>query len=71
MGAFCSPQAFVNKEEKVIVFGSKVIPFHKKMKGENVVVFSENLYVDGYAWKDKKWKRTFFAFLHQTLNRKK
>jgi hypothetical protein len=67
MGAFCGGTVIVNSKERVVVLGSQVVRFHKKMKGNNITTINGKCYIDGFELVNGKWKRTFWSLWHLFL----
>jgi hypothetical protein len=49
-----------------IRYNGKILPNppHFKSNNHNVTTVDNRLYINGYEWKNGKWKRTFAALWH-------
>lgn len=56
------------KDNKVIINGDTLppLPTGKRLKsiGSNIAVINNRIYVDGYEYKNGKWKRTLRALYY-------
>ena len=60
-GKTCS---IVNSREKWIEINGVRYPFPKRVKGHSVSQIDNHIFVDGYEFKDGKFKRTLRALYH-------
>jgi hypothetical protein len=67
MGWDASKTIFVNSVTRVVVTGSEVVQFHKRMTGRSVTTINGTCYIDGFELVNGKWKRTFWAIWHLFL----
>jgi len=65
MGAFMSNNVFINSKDRVVVSGSYVVSFHKKMTGKSITTINGKCYIDGFELVNGKWRRTLAAFWHK------
>lgn len=50
---------------RTVIINNEQISFDPKMKGKSISIINGVPYVDGYEYKDKKWKRTLKALYHK------
>lgn len=65
MGAFMDGGVIVNQDKRVVIIGDKVIPFHEKMTGMSITTINKRCYIDGYEYKNGKWKKTLMGLWHK------
>lgn len=51
----------INSRSRTVTMGEKVIPFHPKMKGNNITTINQKTYIDGYELVGELWKKTWKA----------
>lgn len=51
--------------ERTVYIKGKTIKFHPNMKGNNVTTINGKVYIDGFEYKNRAWKRTLKAFLYK------
>lgn len=51
--------------ERIVYMNGKEIPFHPNMKGNNITTIDGKAYIDGFEYKNGKWKRTLKALFHK------
>lgn len=55
--------------KEVWIDGVKLPSVPSKRNGYNQTVINQNVYIDGFEYKDGKWKRTLKAFWYAIINR--
>ena len=56
-----SNNTYVNDKE-IIIKGKRVPSFPRK--GKNITVINNKVFIDGYEFKNGKWRRTLKALFH-------
>ena len=51
-------------DDKVIINGVKLPPLPSRHKFRNVTTINNKVYIDGYEFKNGKWKKTLRAWWH-------
>lgn len=51
--------------ERFAYIDGKKVPFHPNMRGNNVTTVDNKVYIDGFEYKNGKWKRTLKGFFHK------
>ncbi|WP_368900716.1 hypothetical protein [Oceanobacillus oncorhynchi] len=51
--------------EKVAYINGEKIPFHPTMKGNSITTIGNKVFIDGFEYKDGKWKRTLKAMFYK------
>jgi len=54
----------VSTSDGRMILNGKEIP-KQPVESNNVTMINENVFVDGYEYKDGKWKKTFRALFHK------
>ena len=55
----------VSVGNRAVIINNEKISFDPKMKGKSISIVNGVPYVDGYEYKDKKWKLTLKALYHK------
>ena len=55
--------------KEVWINGIKLPPVPSKRNGYNQTVIDQNVYIDGFEYKNGEWKRTFKAVWYALINR--
>ena len=53
--------------EKIIINGIELPPLPNNMKFTNATIINNKVYVNGYEFKNGKWKKTFKAWWHKVF----
>jgi len=54
----------IDSENRTVTIDYITMPLPNKIKGNNVAIVNNELYVDGYEYRKGKWKRTLRALWH-------
>jgi len=64
VGNIQSANSVIINNDKVVIDGKELPPAPSHGNNHTTSIIGDKVYINGYEWKDGKWKRTFMSMFH-------